>query len=165
MYTYLFKNIIIIKNILQNTWTKPLYNCHHRPLFCFFFLTGISALSVTIYLLSEQIIKKVNTRESETAPKESWTLNFKEILHFYSTHELSTEIIILLLSVVQTFFSNYPLEILKYTPKCSRMLTSNNNNNLKSLFHELTPYIQTFSWPFCHKMANCQNGELRKSTI
>lgn len=101
--------------------------------------------------------------ESVTAPKESWTLNLKEILHFYSTHELSTEIIILLLSVVQTFFNNYPLEILKYTPKCSKMLTS--NNNLKSLFHELTPYIQNFSWPFWRKMANCQIGELRKSTI
>ena len=58
VYINSFKNIIIIKNILQNTWTKPLYNYHHRPLFCFFFLTGISALSVTIYLLSEQIIKQ-----------------------------------------------------------------------------------------------------------
>lgn len=58
VYINSFKNIIIIKNILQNTWTKPLYIIIICLFFAFFFLTGISALSVTIYLLSEQIIKK-----------------------------------------------------------------------------------------------------------
>ena len=58
VYINSFKNIIIIKNILQNTWTKPLYIIIIGLFFAFFFLTGISALSVTIYLLSEQIIKK-----------------------------------------------------------------------------------------------------------
>ena len=58
VYINSFKNIIIIKNILQNTWTKPLYIIIISLFFAIFFLTGISALSVTIYLLSEQIIKK-----------------------------------------------------------------------------------------------------------
>lgn len=58
VYINSFKNIIIIKNILQNTWTKPLYIIIISLFFAIFFLTGISALSVTIYLLSEQNIKK-----------------------------------------------------------------------------------------------------------
>lgn len=44
--------------------------------FCFFFfLTAITALSVAIYLLPEEIIKTANKIESVISPKETWTLN------------------------------------------------------------------------------------------
>lgn len=41
----------------------------------FFFLTAITALSVAIYLLPEEIIKTANKIESVISPKETWTLN------------------------------------------------------------------------------------------
>ena len=37
VYINSFKNIIIIKNILQNTWTKPLYIIIIGLFFAFFF--------------------------------------------------------------------------------------------------------------------------------